>query len=254
MTSIGELFPKCNKLAYDARQQLLQIQQQQQQQPLQQQQQQEHQQQQQQQHETVNRGSSNSTTADLFMVLEDLDRQLNIMEEELVLRESPGQREKWKRKIGDLKQVSAHLREQGQAAERHYQQQQQQQKSSSSSSTYQSERQELLLRRRKGNTNDSSSTPSTESDLHWLASEGESLESSHRLVNSLIDQGSANLSNLVRQRQQLRSVRGMLHNMGNRLGLTQSTMRIVERRDITDAYLVAACMAVTCLVFYLVWF
>jgi hypothetical protein len=36
--------------------------------------------------------------------------------------------------------------------------------------------------------------------------------------------------------------------MGNKLGLTQSTMRIIERRDITDAYLVFGGMIVTLLV------
>ena len=216
MTSISELFPKCNKLAYDARQQLQQIQQQQQQPGM----------------------TGMAKASDLFMVLDELDRQLNIMEEEMVLRESPAQREKWKRKIRDLSQVSAHLREQGQAAEFHQRQQ----------STYQSEREELLRRRRGGKDK------SSESDMQMLAAESESLESSHRMVNSLIDQGSANLGNLQRQRHQLRNVRGMLNDIGNRLGLTQSTMRIIERRDITDAYLVAACMVVTLIVLYLAWF
>ena len=218
MTSVSELFPKCNKLAYDARQQLLLIQQQQRQQ-----------------------GTTRTVAAsDLFMVLEELDRQLNVMEEELVLRESPAQREKWKRKIRDLRQVSASLREQGQAADYHRQQQ----------STYHSEREELLRRRGRNKDNKNSN----ESDFHNLASEGESLQSSHRIVDSLIDQGSANLDSLVRQRQQLRGVRGVLNEIGNKLGLTQSTMRIIERRDITDAYFVAAGMVVTGLVFYFVWF
>ena len=59
---------------------------------------------------------------------------------------------------------------------------------------------------------------------------------------------------MQRQRQRLRGVRGVLTDIGNRLGVTQSTMRIIERRDITDAYLVAAGMVITGLVFYLVWF
>jgi len=226
MTSIGQLFPKCNKLAYDARQQLLQIQQ------------------------GVGGGGAGTApgtaaTSDLFLVLEELERQLNIMEEDLVLREAPAQREKWKRKINALKAEVASLREQGQTADYHYQQQKR--NSYNNHNNRQSEREELMLRRRRRTATD-------ESDVQNLANEGESLEHSHRLVNSLIDQGAANLTDLKKQRGNMRGIRGMLTDISNNLGLTQSTMRIIERRDITDAYLVAAGIVVTCLVIYFVWF
>uniref|UniRef100_A0A7S2YCR6 t-SNARE coiled-coil homology domain-containing protein n=1 Tax=Entomoneis paludosa TaxID=265537 RepID=A0A7S2YCR6_9STRA len=214
MTTIGELFPKCNKLAYDARQQLLQMQQ---------------------QHQS-------GTNPDLlFLVLDDLEKQLNIMEEDMVLREAPAQREKWKRKIRDLRAEAQTLRQQGQTVSYQYQQRQQQ------TSSYQSEREELLRRRHRQRPNGG------ESDVDQLAAEGESLEQSHRMVSQLIDQGSANLYDLQKQRQQMRGIRGMLTDISNSLGLTQSTMRIIERRDITDAYLVAVMMVVTLLVLYFVW-
>jgi Golgi SNAP receptor complex protein 2 len=206
MTSIHELFPKCGKLAYDARQQLSQVQ------------------------------HGSMTAADLLMVLDELDRQLDMMEQ-LVLRETPAQREKWKRKINELRSESVSLRQQGQQASDLYRRR---------TSSYQTEREELLRRRnrRKGDQ---------ESDIQKLADESQSLDQSHFMVDSLIDQGQANLSELVGQRQRLRGVNGVLVNIGNRLGLTQSTMRIIERRDVTDAYLVAAGMFVTCVVFYFVW-
>lgn len=204
MTSINELFPKCGKLAYDARQQLSQVQ-----------------------------NGSSTTAADLLFVLDELDRQLDLMEH-LVLQETPAQREKWKRKISELRQESATLRQQGQASDNYRRR------------TYQAERDELLRRRRRGG--------GEESDLQNLSQEAQSLDQSHYMVNSMIGQGEANLSELVVQRQRLRGVRGVLTDIGNRLGVTQSTMRIIERRDITDAYLVAAGMVITCIVFYLVWF
>jgi Golgi SNAP receptor complex protein 2 len=70
----------------------------------------------------------------------------------------------------------------------------------------------------------------------------------------LIDQGQASLNGLIEQRQRLRGVNRMVFDIGNRLGLSQSTMKIIERRDITDAYLVAGGMIVTILVIYFVWF
>ena len=207
MTSIGELFPKCRKLAYDARQQLALAQQQ------------------------------SSSASELYLVLEELNRQLDSMEQ-LLLRETPSQRQVWKHKIAELRQESANLQQQGQAAQFAAQRRQQ--------STYSKEREELLLRRRR--------RVGEEDDMRNLADESTSLENSNMAVLGLISQGEANLSGLQDQRQRLRGVKQVLAGIGSSLGITQSTMRIIERRDITDAYLVAAGMVVTLLVIYFVWF
>lgn len=212
MTTVSELFPKCNKLAYDARQQLLQMQQ------------------------NSGNGTNAPSSTDFYMFLEELERQLNIMEEDLVLREVPAQREKWKRKIRDLRAETQMMRQQGQAAASYRQRQQ---------TSYNSEREELLRRRRR--------PQNEENDLYNLAAEGESLDRSQSMVAHLLDQGLANLNDLDRQRQQMRGIRGRITDMAKSLGLAQSTMRIIERRDITDAYLVAAMMVVTLLVIYFVW-
>lgn len=212
MTTVSELFPKCNKLAYDARQQLLQMQQ------------------------NSGNGTNAPSSTDFYMFLEELERQLNIMEEDLVLRELPAQREKWKRKIRDLRAETQMMRQQGQAAASYRQRQQ---------TSYNSEREELLRRRRR--------PQNEENDLYNLAAEGESLDRSQSMVAHLLDQGLANLNDLDRQRQQMRGIRGRITDMAKSLGLAQSTMRIIERRDITDAYLVAAMMVVTLLVIYFVW-
>lgn len=204
MTSIVELFPKCRKLAYDARQQLAQV-----------------------QHGSV-------PQMELDLVLEELNRQLDLMEE-LVLKETPAQRQVWKRKISELRQESASLQQQGAATE--YSRR-------SNSHLYQAQRDEILRRRNRRNN---------DGDLQNLADENQSLEQSHFMVDELISQGQTSLTSLVEQRQRLRGVSRVVADIGNRLGLTQSTMRIIERRDITDAYLVAAGMAVTILVIYFVW-
>lgn len=202
MTSINELFPKCRKLAYDARQQVFQVQQ------------------------------NHMPISDLHMSIDELEQQLNIMQE-LVYRETPAQREVWNRKIEELRHECQSLRQQGQAVA--YQRQ------------YQNDRHELLRRRRRNNENE-------QNDLHNLAQESQSLQNSTNMVMGLIDQGAASLDNLVNQRQSLRGVKNTVLDISDRLGLTQSTMRIIERRDITDAYLVAAGMVVTLIVIYFVWF
>lgn len=226
MSTISELFPRCNKLAYDARQQLLQLQQQ----------------------SLSSTASSSAAAFDVVNLLDQLDRQLDHLQEDCVLREPPAQREKWKRKITTLRAQSATLRQEYQnwynsSSSQSYQ----------SHNRYHSDRQEVLRRRpNAGNANGTSSN--NHHDVDHLASEAESLEQSHLMVNQLLDQGAANLHDLQKQRAQLRGIRGMMTNIGNTLGLTQATMRIIERRDVTDAYLVAGGMVVTLVVLYVVWY
>ena len=217
MTSIVELFPKCRKLAYDARQQLAVTQQ------------------------------GSISVSELYMVLEELNRQLDCMDE-LVLRETPAQRTVWKRKISELRQESATLQQQGSAVSN--------MRSNSSNyysaagggggNSYQSEREELMLRRRN-RLND-------EGEIQTLAAESQSLTNSNTMVLDILNTGEQSYQELKEQRQRLRGVTRVLADIGNSLGLSQSTMRIIERRDITDAYFVAAGMIITLLVLYFTWF
>lgn len=209
MTSIVELFPKCRKLAYDARQQLAQLQ------------------------------NGVLYVSELYLSLDELTMQLNVMEQ-LVHRETPGQREVWKRKILELQEDARSIRRQGEQYDRMIHANVRQQR----------ERDELLTRRRKrhGNHNDE------EQDLNHLADEAQSLRQSTVMVDELITTGAGALTGLVDQRQRMRGVKRLVLDMGKRLGLTNSTLRIIERRDITDAYLVFAGIIVTCIVIYFCYF
>jgi len=214
MTSIVELFPKCRKLAYDARQRLAQAQQ-------------------------TGSSSLDDAISELYLVLQELNHQLDQMEE-LCLRESPAQRQVWQRKIAELRQESQSLQQQGAMTTSS--------NSSNSNNAYQSQRDELMLRRRKRNPN------ANEGDLQNLTGEAESLQSSNTMVLDLLATGEASYENLQQQRARLRGVTRVVFDIGSALGLSQSTMRIIERRDITDAYLVAAGMVVTLIVLYFTWF
>ncbi|CAB9500432.1 SNAP receptor complex member 2 [Seminavis robusta] len=209
MTSIVELFPKCRKLAYDSRQQLSQVE------------------------------NGLLRASELFLVLDELGMQLDIMDQ-LVQRETPAQREVWKRKILELREESKSLRRLGEDYDRRM----------NANLRHQRERDELL-RRRKQRTPHSNID---ERDMSNLADEGKSLQQSQLMVSEIIASGEASLNGLIEQRQRLGGITRTIFDIGNRLGLTQSTMRIIERRDITDFYLVVAGMVVTLIVLYLVWF
>lgn len=209
MTSIVELFPKCRKLAYDSRQQLSQVQ------------------------------NGILYASELFLSLDELNRQLDIMDK-LVLRETPAQREVWRRKIQELREDASAIRRNGE----HYD------RIANSSVRHQRERDELLTRRRqrKGYSN------AEEQDLANLADEAQSWQQSQYMVSDLIGQGESQLAGLINQRRQLGGVTRFLGQISDSLGLSNSTMKIIERRDVTDAYFVLGGCVITCIVIYFVWF
>mmetsp|Transcript_20059 Transcript_20059/g.57588 ORF Transcript_20059/g.57588 Transcript_20059/m.57588 type:complete len:214 (-) Transcript_20059:685-1326(-) len=211
MTSINELFPKCRKLAYDSRQQMSQVQ----------------------------NGSMHAS--DLFFSLDELGRQLSIMEQ-LVVRETPAQREVWRRKILELREDAQSIRRQAQYYDRMVNTNQRQQR----------EREDLMRRRRVRKNNYGGDV--SQQDVNNLTDEASSLSQSQYMVGDLIGSGEASLIGLREQREKLRGVNRLLFDIGNKVGLSNATMRIIERRDVTDAYLVFAGMVVTLIVIYICWF
>lgn len=176
--------------------------------------------------------------SELFMSLDALSSQLQIMEE-LVLKETPAQRQVWKRKIHELREDAHAIRRQGEYYDR----------TVNTSVRHQKERDELLSRRRQRKEYSSSE----ERDLSNLADEANAWQQSHYMVNDLLANGEASLNHLVQQKQQLRSVTKFLGKISDSLGISNATMKIIERRDVTDAYFVLAGCVMTCITIYFVW-
>ncbi|KAL7511974.1 hypothetical protein ACHAXN_008931 [Cyclotella atomus] len=209
MASIVELFPKSRKLAYDSRQQLSQVQ------------------------------NGLICPSELFLSLDELSRQLDLLES-LTNKETPSQREIWKRKILELREDATSIRRQGEHYDRMV----------SAGIRQQRERDELLARRRRNRNNGGEHAD----EMQQLADEADSLATSSGMVNELLASGQASLSSLVGQRQRMRWVNRKMLDIGNKIGLSNSTMRMIERRDATDAYLVFGGMIITLLVIYLLYF
>ncbi len=115
----------------------------------------------------------------------------------------------------------------------------------------QREREELLTRRRRRRE---VGLGNAESEMQDYAQESQSLAQSQNMVGELLMSGQAQLSSLIDQRRRMRGVKRMVLNIGNVIGLSQTTMRQIEKRDENDMYLVFAGMFVTCVVIYFVWF
>jgi Golgi SNAP receptor complex protein 2 len=159
--------------------------------------------------------------------------------EQLVLRETPAQREVWKRKIQELREDSSSLRRQGEHYDRVV----------NTNVRHKKDRDELLTRRRQRKEYNNME----ERDMANLADEGQSWQQSHYMVNDMIANGEASLNSLAGQRQRLGGVTKFLGQIGDSLGISNSTMKIIERRDVTDTYFVLGGCVITCIVIYFVW-
>ncbi|KAL7534187.1 hypothetical protein ACHAXR_005707, partial [Thalassiosira sp. AJA248-18] len=177
--------------------------------------------------------------SELFLSLDELLRQLDLMEN-LALKETPASREMWKRKILELREDAQYIRRQGEHFDRMV----------SSGIRQRRERDDLFARRRKNRTNGGADAD----EMQQLTEEADSLANSSGMMNEILDSASTNLSSLVGQRQRMRWVNRKMLDIGNKIGLSNSTMRMIERRDSTDAYLVFGGMVVTMIVIYFLYF
>ncbi len=212
MTSVVELFPKSRKLAYDLNQQLSQVQ------------------------------NNILQPSILTLTINELKNQLDILEQ-LLHRETPSQREMWRRKIYELREEASSVQRQCDYYSRMV----------NANVRIQKEREELLTRRRRRKNGDNGLGDS-ESTMQNLTSESQSLLNSQNMVGELLVNGQEQLKSLVDQRNRMRGIKRTILNMGNKIGLSNSTMDRIKKMDETDAYLVFAGMILTLIVIYLVWF
>ena len=176
----------------------------------------------------------------MYLSLDELSRQLDIMDQ-LVQRETPAQREAWRRKILELREEASSLQRQGQYYHRMV----------SANVRVQKEREELLTRRRRRK---GAGSTDAESGMQDLADESESLANSQNMVGELLMSGQAQLNSLYDQRKRMKGVKRTVLNIGNKLGLSNATMKMIEKRDEQDLYLVLGGMVLTSFIIYVVYF
>ncbi|CAM9534510.1 unnamed protein product [Ectocarpus sp. 12 AP-2014] len=203
MTSIVELFPKARRLSFDLRT-LLQY---------------------------VERG--HASPDDAGMNLEEFGRQLDVLES-LVGQERPTQREDWRRKLRELRNEHAFLRDQLGRFDQGRRKVGQEAK----------EREELLARRH-------AALPSSVMDAY--AEEGSSLLRSRRMVGDYLQTGQASLTSLVEQRSRLKNAHRKVLDMANILGLSNSILRVSDKRQAVDRLLVLGGIIVTSAFLWWMW-
>lgn len=162
---------------------------------------------------------------DASMNLEELARQLDVLES-LVGQERPAQREDWRRKLGELRSERDFLRDQLGKFDQGRRKVSQEAR----------EREELLARRH-------AALPASAMDSY--AEEGSSLLRSRRMVGDYLQTGQASLANLVEQRSRLKNAHRKVLDMANILGLSNSILRVADKREAVDRLMVLGGIIVT---------
>ncbi len=113
------------------------------------------------------------------------------------------------------------------------------------------ERQALLQRRHGAPGLNAVMSNAAQDDAHLKANS--SLQRSHDMLDQYLSQGSNVLSSLSTQREALKNARRLILDIGTRLGVSQSILAAVTRRESGDKWIVFGGMVITLGVIYFVF-
>ncbi|XP_014449670.3 Golgi SNAP receptor complex member 2 isoform X1 [Alligator mississippiensis] len=173
----------------------------------------------------------NEIQARLDKIFSNLERL-----EILSSKEPPNKRQNAKLRVDQLKYDVQHL----QTALRNFQHRryarEQQEK----------QREELLAR--TFTANDSDTTIPIDETLQF----NDSLQNAHRGMDDLIGSGTSILQGLRDQRMTLKDTHKKILDVANMLGLSNTVMRLIEKRAFQDKYFMIGGMLLTCVIMFLV--
>lgn len=106
------------------------------------------------------------------------------------------------------------------------------------------EREQLLNRRFTANSE-------TSIDIDYSLQHHNSMLNANRGVDDMLMTGSSTLENLRSQREKLKGAHKRILDIGNTLGLSNHTMRVIEKRISEDKYVLYAGMVITVLIIFL---
>ncbi|KAL4660530.1 Golgi SNAP receptor complex member 2 [Arapaima gigas] len=108
------------------------------------------------------------------------------------------------------------------------------------------EREELMAR--TFTTNDADTSIPIDETLQFNSS----LHNAHRGIDDLLGSGSSILDGLRDQRSTLKGTHKKMLDVANMLGLSNTVMRLIEKRAFQDKFIMIGGMLVTCIVMFLV--
>lgn len=188
-------------------------------------------------------GSLESTDRESVHLLENdlqarIDQIFNQLErlEILASKEPPNRRQNAKLRVEQLKYDVQHLH----TALRNFQHRRY------NKEAQEREREELMSR--TFTTNDAETSIPIDETLQFNSN----LHNAHRGMDDLIGSGSGILSGLREQRGTLKGTHKKMLDVANMLGLSNTVMRLIERRATQDKFIMIGGMLLTCVVMFLV--
>ncbi|XP_013787596.1 Golgi SNAP receptor complex member 2-like [Limulus polyphemus] len=154
----------------------------------------------------------------------------------LVLKEPPVRRPNAKLRVDQLKYSCQHL----QAALRNLQHRRYVRERELK------EREQLLSRKFTPNDQDTSIY------IDQALQQNTSLQNAHRGMDELLGTGSGILGNIRDQRQTLKGAHRKILDVANTLGISNTVMRLIEKRTYQDKFILFGGMIVTCVIMFLV--
>jgi len=170
--------------------------------------------------------------SDLELGLEELENQ--VTELKSLSEREVNKKEEWRARIREVSQVHEWIRDQLQQWKRHHDR----------STLDDVEHQELLKRVRH-------SIP--DSVIGAFDEEHKSLTRASSVVNQLLDACSSSITSLSADREVLKGAQRRVLDMMTALGVTNSTLKIIERRSMVDNILVLGGMMLTSVCLYIIW-
>ena len=178
----------------------------------------------------LEKGNSKILVSDLLLTASELNTRIEELEK-LLQREPKSRREEMKKRVAHLKSSLARVRSSMVLHERKY-----------ANQTFHAQKLELL-----GNH-----TNRDHIDLE--IAESQSLDRSASMLNDYLESGRNTLSELIGQKERLKSVQRKVFDIVNYLGLSNTLMRAIENRDVVDKWIVYAGMVAVLGLIFLIYF
>lgn len=180
----------------------------------------------------LERGNINIQPSDVLLGLQEVNARFNDLDK-LIQKEPKNKKDDFRRRLQHLRTTHNHVRE---SLDNYLKR--------TGGNDFNQQKAKLLA-----NTNVSKSTE----DLALEMAENGSLTKSSQMIGEYISMGQETLSELVSQKERLKGVQRKALDIMNYLGLSNSLMRGVERRDSVDKVLVFAGMALILVLMVLIW-
>jgi Golgi SNAP receptor complex protein 2 len=178
----------------------------------------------------LERGSKNIHPTDIYVGLNELSFRLNELDK-LVQRESKVRREDFRRRVQHLRTNYNHIKS---SLDDYVKK--------NNSNSYDAQKAELFSQA-NGNLG----------DIELEMAESGSLDRSSRAMGDYLSQGKETLSELYSQRDRLKNVQKKVFDILNYLGIANTIMKAVEKREVVDRLIVFAGMLVVMLLILCIW-